>query len=116
MYPIEYTCTNEETISTGISIDTVRESKVKPHDTLRDSESIHLNKFIYTGMLLIPTSKKLTIESKVVVITHVHVIMWDPVTPTFLPKNPEIIEPNKGNVINVKYIYLNSIATLPLNL
>lgn len=113
---MEYMCTNEETIKTGINIDTVKESKIKPHDTLRDSESIHLNRFIYTGILLIPTSKKLTIESIVVIITQVHVIIWDPDTPTFLPKNPDIIEANKGNIINVKYIYLYSIATLPLNL
>ena len=44
------------------------------------------------------------IDSMQVVITDVHVIIWDPVVPTFLPKNPEIIEANKGNIIMFKYI------------
>ena len=43
-------------------------------------------------------------EMNVVITTNEHVMSWDPVTPTFLPKNPEIIEPNKGNAIIVKYI------------
>ena len=91
IYPIEYMCTREETIRTGINIDTVKESKLKPHNILRDSESIHLNRLTCTDRLLIPTSKKLSIESIVVTITQLHVIKWDPFTPTFLPKKPEII-------------------------
>jgi hypothetical protein len=39
-------CTKEETIRTGISIDTVKESKTNPHDTFNDSESIHVNSLI----------------------------------------------------------------------
>lgn len=104
MYPMEYTWTSEETIKTGISMETVKESNAKPHETFNDSLSIHLNNLIYTGILLIATSKKLKIASIVVDITHAHVIICDPLTPTFLPKNPEIIEPNKGNIIKVKYI------------
>jgi hypothetical protein len=104
MYPIEYICTREDTISTGINIDTVNESKTNPHDTYNDSESIHENNFIYTDILFIPTSKKLTTLSIVVNITDTHAIKCEPVTPTFLPKNPEIIELSKGNIIMVKYI------------
>ena len=104
MYPIEYTCTNEETISTGINIETVNESKLKAQSTFNDSESIHLNSLIVTGIPFNPTSKNAIIANKVVVITEQHVIMCDPVTPIFLPKNPEIIDPNIGNPINARYI------------
>ncbi len=55
-------------------------------------------------MLLKPTSKKASVAKIVVVITHVHAIIWDPLTPIFLPKKPEEIEPNKGNIIIIKYI------------
>ena len=55
-------------------------------------------------MLLIPTSRKLITLSVVVNTTDTHAIKCDPVTPTFLPKNPETIELNKGNIIMVKYI------------
>lgn len=89
---------------TGINIDTVRESKLKLQNTLSDSESTHLNNCTETGELLIPTSTNDNIESTVVVTTDAHVISWDPLTPTFLPKNPETIEPSKGNNIIVKYI------------
>jgi len=91
IYPIEYKCTNEDTISTGINIDTVKESKLKLHKTFKDSESIHLNSWMETGALFIPTSKKAKIERAVVVKTDKHVINWAPLTPTFLPKNPETI-------------------------
>ena len=104
IYPIEYTCTNEETINTGINIDTVNESNTKPHDTLRDSESIHLNRFMYTDILLIPTSKKVKIDNTVVIITALHVIIWDPVTPTFLPKNQKLL-----NLIKVMLLVLNTL-------
>lgn len=104
MYPIEYICTKEETINTGINIDTVKESKLKLHNTFSDSESTHLKSCTDTGMLFKPTSMKDNTEMIVVITTNEQVINWDPVTPTFLPKNPEIIEPNKGNIIIVKYI------------
>src|SRR5271165_3117197 len=104
MYPIEYICTKEETINTGINIETVNESKWKPHVTFNDSLSIHLNKSKYTGILFKPTSKKAIIANNVVIITQVHVINCDPETPTFLPKNPETIEPNNGNTIIARYI------------
>src|ERR1700712_5393544 len=97
-------CTNELTIKTGINIDTVKLSKWKPHNTLSDSLSIHLNKYTETGMLFKPTSKKATIANKVVTITVVHVIICALLTPTFLPKKPETIDPNKGKVIIAKYI------------
>ena len=101
---MEYMWTSEEIIKTGISIDTVNESKLKLHNMSKDSESIHLNSFIETGALFIPTSKKDTIDKTAVVTTRVHVIRWEPVTPIFLPKNPETIDPSKGNIIIVKYI------------
>jgi hypothetical protein len=67
-------CTKEDTINTGINIDTVNESKLKAHNILRDSESIHLNNLIVTGMLFNPTSKKTIIANIVVVITELQVI------------------------------------------
>ena|ERR1700712_617349 len=101
---MEYICTKELTIKTGINIDTVRLSKWKPHKTLSDSLSIHLKRFIETGMLFKPTSKKATIANIVVAITLVDAINCAPLTPTFLPKKPETIDPNKGKVIIAKYI------------
>ncbi len=56
-------------------------------------------------MLFIPTSKKASIASVVVVITEQHVINCAPLTPTFLPKNPETIEPNKGNIIMLNTLF-----------
>jgi len=43
-------------------------------------------------------------------------MICDPLTPIFLPKNPDDIEASKGKIIIAKYIYLNSIAIVPLNL
>lgn len=71
---------------------------------LSDSESIHLNNCIDTGILFKPTSKKANIARIVVVITQLHVINWAPLTPTFLPKKPDIIDPNKGKTTIAKYI------------
>src|ERR1700750_2713081 len=104
MYPIEYICTKDDTINTGINIETVKESKLKLQNTLSDSESIHLNKYNVTDVLFKPTSKNIIIANIVVIITELHVIICEPVIPTFLPKNPDIIDPNKGNTIIVKYI------------
>lgn len=109
-------CTKLDTINTGINIDTVNESNLKFHNTYSDSTSTHLAIFIVTGILLKPTSKKAIIAKSVVVITEPHVIICDPVIPTFLPKKPDTIEPNNGKIINVKYIYLYCIVILPLNL
>jgi hypothetical protein len=39
------------------SMDVVKESKWKPQYTINDSESIHLNNWIDTGILFKPTSK-----------------------------------------------------------
>jgi len=55
-------------------------------------------------MLLKPTSKKASTAKVVVVITDVHVITCDPLTPIFLPKKPEDIDANKGNIIMIRYI------------
>jgi hypothetical protein len=85
-------------------METVSESKWNAHDTFRDSESIHLNSSIDTGILFNPTSKKATTANIVVNITAVQVIIWDPVTPIFLPKKPEAIDPNSGKIIIVRYI------------
>src|SRR5690242_1322983 len=71
---------------------------------LNHSLSIHLNKVIVTGMLLNPTSKKVTIAKIVVIITLIHVIICAPLTPTFLPKKPATIDPNKGKITILKYI------------
>ena len=105
---MEYTCTKDDTIKTGISIDTVNESKLNAQDTFKDSASIHLNKCMVTGVLFNPTSMKARIDRTVVVITQLHVINCYPLTPTFLPKKPAIIEPNIGNIIKARYI-INSL-------
>jgi len=59
---------------------------------------------MFTGMLSKPTSKKAIIAKIVVIITQAHVTNCAPLTPTFLPKNPETMEPIKGKAIRVKYI------------
>jgi hypothetical protein len=97
-------CTKEDTINTGINIDTVKESKLNPHSIFKDSESSHLNNCIFTGVLYIPTSTNVNIAKRVVITTHVQVIICEPVTPTFLPKKPAIMEPNRGKIKIVKYI------------
>jgi hypothetical protein len=55
-------------------------------------------------MLFKPTSKKASIAQIVVIITDEEVINCAPLTPTFLPKKPETIDPNKGNIIKARYI------------
>ena len=119
MYDIEYTWTKELIIKTGINIDTVKLSNSKPHIILIHSESIHLNNSIETGILLNPTSKKANIAKIVVTITLEHVINCAPRTPTFLPKKPETIDPNKGKNIILKYIiYIllkHFLFTFPVN-
>ena len=97
-------CTKELTIKTGINIDTVKLSNWKLQAMLNVSLSNHLNKGIETGLLFIPTSKKAMIAKLVVANKHKQVIIRLPVTPTFLPKKPETIDPNKGNIIILKYI------------
>jgi hypothetical protein len=77
---------------------------LKHHDTFKDSKSTHLNKLIDTGVLFKPTSRKATIDNILVVDTDVHVKICDPVTPIFLPKKPDAIDPNRGNNIIDKYI------------
>src|SRR5208282_1484200 len=100
-------CTKEETIKTGINILTVKLSKWKLHKALSDSLSIHLKRFTDTVMLFKPTSKKAIITNNVVTIIEIHVINCAPLTPTFLPKNPETIAPNIGRIIIAKYIIYN---------
>jgi len=69
-----------------------------------DSESIHLKRCIVTIILFRPTSKKASIANVVVVITDKQVINCAPLTPIFLPKKPEAIDPNKGSIIMARYI------------
>ena len=120
MYDIEYIWTKELMIKTGINIDTVKLSNSKATVILIHSESIHLNSSIETGILLNPTSKKAIIASIVVTITLKHVMNCAPRTPTFLPKKPETIDPNKGKIITTKYIiYILSkrfLFTFPISL
>src|SRR5271154_2255516 len=85
-------------------METVNESKLNPQDILSVSESIHLKRCIVTGMLFKPTSTKAITAKKVAIITQVHVINCDPLTPTFLPKKPDTIDPNIGITIKAKYI------------
>ena len=92
IYPIEYICTKEDTINTGINIDTVKLSKLKLHFIFNDSASIHLNNSILTGIWFNPTSKKANIANIVVIITQPHVTIRAPLTPIFLPKKPDIID------------------------
>lgn len=62
--------TTLEITSTGINMDTVTESKLKLHETSRDSLFSHLNNSKETGMLFNPTSKKAKTAKKVVIITQ----------------------------------------------
>jgi hypothetical protein len=55
-------------------MDTVKESKLKLHAIFKDSESIHLNSFMETGELFIPTSIKDNMEITVVMTNNEHVI------------------------------------------
>ena len=88
-------------------MDTVKKSKLKPHNTLTEAKSSHLHKETLTEILLKPTSKNTKTANTVVVITEMQVTTCAPVTPTFLPKNPDTIEPNKGKIITAKYfIYI----------
>ena len=104
MYPIEYMCTSRDTMSTGISMDVVSESKLKLHDTSSDSESTHLHNVIPTGVPFNVTSVNASAAKAVVSPTHVQVTSWDPVTPIRLPSNPEAIDPNIGNTMTDRYI------------
>jgi hypothetical protein len=97
-------CTKHEIINTGINMDTVNESKLNPQNTFKYSESIQLNNFIVTGTLLSTTSKNVIITNTVVVIIETHVTNCAPLTPIFLPKKPEIIDPIRGSIIIDKYI------------
>jgi hypothetical protein len=63
-----------------------------------------VKRFIDTGMLLKPTSKKARTANKVVATIDKDVINCAPLIPIFLPKNPETIAPNKGKVIMARYI------------
>ena len=74
MYPIEYMCTNEEIINTGINMDTVKESKLKLHSMFNDSESTHLKSCTDTGILFSPTSTKDNMDIIVVITTDEQVI------------------------------------------
>jgi hypothetical protein len=55
-------------------------------------------------MLFKPASRKVNVARIVVVTIDVQVMICEPVTPIFLPKKPEAIEPNRGNIIIIKYI------------
>jgi hypothetical protein len=101
---MEYICTKLDTINTGINIDTVKESKLKLQNKIKDSESIHLNNLSSTGIEFRPTSIKIKIDKRVVREIDIQVIRWVPCTPIFLPSNPGSRELNKGNKINVRYI------------
>ena len=96
-------CTSRDTTSTGISIDVVRESKLKLHDTSSDSESTHLHSVIPTGVPLSVTSVNASPARAVVAPTHVHVTNWDPVTPIRLPNHPDARDPNIGSTMIAKY-------------
>ena len=85
-------------------MDTVKKSKLKAHSMFIEPKSSHLHKDMLTDMLLKATSKNTNTANTVVVITETLVISCAPLTPTFLPKNPETIEPNKGNIITARYI------------
>ena len=83
-------------------MDTVKESKLKLQNIANDSESIHWNNLISTGIEFNPTSINIIMDNIVVKEIHVQVIKWVPRTPIFLPNNPGIKELNKGKKIKVK--------------
>ena len=69
---------------------------------LKDSESIHLNNLISTGIEFNPTSINTNKANIVVSEIDRQVTKWVPRTPIFLPKNPGIKELSKGKNIKVK--------------
>ena len=76
-----------------------------PHASYQDLKSSEGYRHIpFNTFFNCPASTNENIDRIVVTNTKEQVISWDPVTPTFLPKNPDIIEPSKGNVIIVRYI------------
>jgi hypothetical protein len=71
-------------------------------------------------MLLKPTSKNNNIDINVVYKILKQVINCAPLTPIFLPKKPDIIEPSKGKIKILKYIkkklYKSMTATFQVTL
>jgi len=45
IYPVEYKCTNAETVVTKINIEAVTESNISPIDTFKLPDSIHVHNF-----------------------------------------------------------------------
>jgi hypothetical protein len=57
MYPVEYKCTNADTVVTKINIAAVIESNISPIDTFNGPDSIHVHNLMYVGAPpLSPTS------------------------------------------------------------
>ena len=56
------------------------------------------------SILIVLTSINAIIAKIVVIITHVHVIIRAPLTPIFLPKKPDTIDPKSGKIINISSI------------
>ena len=98
---MEYKWTIKDTEVTVINIITVNESNKKPQDACNSSESIHVNKSIYTVFPEIPTSIKAYHEKIQVIPSKVVVRSCEPFVPIYRPKNPAKKAPIRGkNTIN----------------
>lgn len=104
IYPILYTCTQEDTTSTGSSIATVRSSKVNAHETYIDALSSHVPHTTVTAERPNPTSIKAIIANSVVIMTHPVATSCDPVVPSVRPRSPATAAPRNGIITIVRYI------------
>ena len=106
IYSVEYKCTNADTTVTTINITAVTLSYCNPKSTENSPVSIHVNNFTYTGSPPIPTSIKIFMANKLVIINPPVVIYPAPSSPIFLPHSKDIIAPINGiNIITI-YIFL----------
>lgn len=90
---------------------TVRLSNMKPQEASNISQSIQGESLMYTGHLDKPTSKKETTDKKREINIKLQVIKAVPFGDKYLPKDIEVINPNKGKKIKSKYIFIFSFLT-----
>jgi hypothetical protein len=86
------------------SIATVKLSKEKPQFVLRESESIHLPRIIFTELLSKPTSYSAKKANRVASTKKKEARNWPPKIPSFLPNSPSMKKDNNGKKIINKYI------------
>ncbi len=81
MYPMEYTCTMNDTQFTTISITAVRVSIFSDHETSRLPDVIQDSSSMVTGFPFRATSMKITTLSRAEIPTRAEVTNWAPLSP-----------------------------------